>query len=554
MPHPVLTRFDKTLYKDKSANDLAQVPATGTHFEMYRQGATVSADVTIAAGESGASVAVYDSGDIPTTATINVLQVGIGGPRLNAYAQSPTLLSVSNPSNFPVTLNVGTRLLLVSNRPPVFTDPVGVTPSTNALATQLGRATGYLQQPRLDSLATAAACVDSTSSGTLADGAVLTWDHTVRGVNRYLVVAVAWTPITGDESLDSVKFAGQSLTFLNQANGVSLWALANPPIGTGAVEALFGGTPAPRASAVGGALSASGVDPTTPLGTVQITLGGMGTQPSLNVTSTSADGLVFAAMGAMELNSSISAKVTTSPQFDRWSATAGQGSARSHLSGATRPGGGTVTHSWSLSPSVAWAILAVELKPVSTASGFTARLEIDAQGGSVPSPDWLNVRDFATIQAAIDALPVTGGTIYFPAGTYILNAGLIVNIANVTFVGDGHASILKLLQAGSHDIIQANQGEFRIYNMKIDGGGAAQNLASGKCCLVVRGYSVSGAFTSHCYLENVLLTGASKAGMWLIDGLLFTAMNCEFVSNSGYGVYLTPRHHRVPGPNHDAFL
>lgn len=65
-----------------------------------------------------------------------------------------------------------------------------------------------------------------------------------------------------------------------------------------------------------------------------------------------------------------------------------------------------------------------------------------------------NVRDFgargdgmaddtAAIQAAINAAPNGGSTIYFPAGTYISNNFQVINRSGLRFEGDGFASVIK---------------------------------------------------------------------------------------------------------------
>lgn len=65
---------------------------------------------------------------------------------------------------------------------------------------------------------------------------------------------------------------------------------------------------------------------------------------------------------------------------------------------------------------------------------------------------WLNVLEYgaigngvaddtAAIQSAINALPVAGGLIYFPAGTYIISASLSVTVSKTIF--DGTGSVLK---------------------------------------------------------------------------------------------------------------
>jgi hypothetical protein len=89
------------------------------------------------------------------------------------------------------------------------------------------------------------------------------------------------------------------------------------------------------------------------------------------------------------------------------------------------------------------------IAPITATGSTTAR--------SLPDrfADVVNVKDFgavgdniaddtAAIQAAIDSFSISGGSIYLPAGTYRVTS-LIVNRADVSFVGDGRsATILNL--------------------------------------------------------------------------------------------------------------
>jgi parallel beta-helix repeat protein len=54
----------------------------------------------------------------------------------------------------------------------------------------------------------------------------------------------------------------------------------------------------------------------------------------------------------------------------------------------------------------------------------------------------LSAADFPTIQAAIDALPASGGRVFIPAGTYVLK-GSVKPRDNVTLSGAGPATVLK---------------------------------------------------------------------------------------------------------------
>jgi len=59
--------------------------------------------------------------------------------------------------------------------------------------------------------------------------------------------------------------------------------------------------------------------------------------------------------------------------------------------------------------------------------------------------------DTAAIQAAINALPATGGTVYFPAGTYLISSSLIVDKHNVSLIGLGSFGEAQITIASTAD-------------------------------------------------------------------------------------------------------
>lgn len=74
-------------------------------------------------------------------------------------------------------------------------------------------------------------------------------------------------------------------------------------------------------------------------------------------------------------------------------------------------------------------------------SGASQRTVLDKLRDAVSVKDFGAVGDGAAddtaeIQAALDAVPVTGGCVYFPAGTYIVSAPLVVD-SNTVLIGDG---------------------------------------------------------------------------------------------------------------------
>jgi len=82
--------------------------------------------------------------------------------------------------------------------------------------------------------------------------------------------------------------------------------------------------------------------------------------------------------------------------------------------------------------------------------------------------------DTAAIQAAIDSR-TSGGTVYFPCGTYSVTGiridGTGANLTNITLQGEGVASLLQIAASNTSNVIKSLSGSgFRIAAFKIQGG------------------------------------------------------------------------------------
>lgn len=99
----------------------------------------------------------------------------------------------------------------------------------------------------------------------------------------------------------------------------------------------------------------------------------------------------------------------------------------------------------------------------------------------LPGPDWLNVVTLygadpagvsgstAAIQNAISALPASGGTVYFPAGTYKLTSALTVTSGTV-FQGAGENTSILLQTSTTADAIDGTDvNVFVMRNMRVTG-------------------------------------------------------------------------------------
>ncbi len=134
----------------------------------------------------------------------------------------------------------------------------------------------------------AAMTVDSTTSASALTANTLTWSHTV-GAAPKLVLVVGVTNRDGNKTVTGVTYGGTPLTRIGFRNGhgnanrVEIWSLAAPSPGTANVVVSLSGS----VDVVGGAISFSGVNQTTPFGTF---VSAQGTSASPSVTASSAAG------------------------------------------------------------------------------------------------------------------------------------------------------------------------------------------------------------------------------------------------------------------------
>src|SRR4051794_23499048 len=77
--------------------------------------------------------------------------------------------------------------------------------------------------------------------------------------------------------------------------------------------------------------------------------------------------------------------------------------------------------------------------------------------GATPTVEAIH---FATIQAALDALPPAGGVVRLPAGTFELREPLRVSLGDVLIEGAGTATHLKNVNTAGEPAIRVRPGDF----------------------------------------------------------------------------------------------
>lgn len=207
-----------------------------------------------------------------------------------------------------------------------------------------------------------ALAIDATSSATGGGAGPFTWLHTCAGSDRCLLVGIAYYD-SGD-TISAVTYNGDALTEVPSStvsNGqytTAFYSLVAPDTGSNTVSVTFTGFVFDFGA---GAVSFTGADQTTPLGTA-VTATGTDTTPTVTVTSASGeivvDALTIVHGGTLTVDGS---------QSQRWNSTGAFGFIK--YAGSTEPGASSTTMSWSNSTSQAWAIAAVPVKPVSGGGG-----------------------------------------------------------------------------------------------------------------------------------------------------------------------------------------
>jgi hypothetical protein len=203
----------------------------------------------------------------------------------------------------------------------------------------------------------------STNSGT---GSTLTISHATSGTERLMIVTPQWNSGGGvNKNVTSVTYNGILLTRqdgINQGDdaAIDIWTLVDPPTGTYNVVITY--DVAPAFEHIGGVITLTGVDQSTPFGSVVLNSEGLaGTDVNATVVVPSAvDELVFAGVAA------------ETPGAVTW-----QGSLPEHWhlsvggnatvgAGATEPGSApNVTMQWT-AVNDHWAAAGISIRPSSS--------------------------------------------------------------------------------------------------------------------------------------------------------------------------------------------
>src|SRR5437899_967627 len=195
----------------------------------------------------------------------------------------------------------------------------------------------YSTAVQVSATPTPAVTTGELSSSQTGGTSTTTWAHTTSGTNKVLVVGVSWANIT-TRTVTSVTYAGQTMTSAGSAvnannAGAEIFYLVAPAAGSNTVSVTLSGS---ANSLVGGAVTLTGVNQTTPLGTFASATSSS-TTPSVNATSNAGETVI----DTVSLTSSGAITVGVGGQTQQWQAgTSGRGA------GSTKPGAPSPTMSW----------------------------------------------------------------------------------------------------------------------------------------------------------------------------------------------------------------
>ena len=347
MPQAVLSRFDTTIFDGSTTpifggGGIRSFLSPGGH-----RGWWVSigdgADVAVTVGNTGDIVA----GDF--------VLAGYNGAVLRCVSvDSPTQVHLQNGTGKSVTLADKTRLLIATRRPLVYRNALGTDSLGSRVKTDAtGRVSVYIPLSRFDYVASSKVAVECSTSAYLTAGDTLSWTHPTGGEHAF--VSFVWDTL-GEESITSVTYGGTAMNLVTSSGTTYLYSLASPPSGPQTVIVSF--TPGGSVNCVAGAITASGMNQTTPIGTAQ-TASGTSTTSSVSVTVAGVTSVVLHAVGVRDGSNGL-VTLSANQALSQWAGTVGSSTPFVSGGAGTRSASGTITSTWAISTSKPWGAIGLE--------------------------------------------------------------------------------------------------------------------------------------------------------------------------------------------------
>lgn len=148
---------------------------------------------------------------------------------------------------------------------------------------------------------------------------------------------------------------------------------------------------------------------------------------------------------------------------------------------------------------------------------------------TVSSPAWLNVQtygatgngttdDTTAIKNALAALPANGGTIYFPAGQYLITSTLTVATTGTTFQGDGWASQIRYDGTSVTPAVNASA------NIRVN----MRYLRLSQTNATTTGTCIDASNFNMSVLEMLLIDGGGASGVAPRTGILMNSSTAHY--------------------------
>jgi hypothetical protein len=158
-----------------------------------------------------------------------------------------------------------------------------------------------------------------------------------------------------------------------------------------------------------------------------------------------------------------------------------------------------------------------------------------------PSASWINAAEVGGLQAALDALPKTGGTVYLPAGRYVFTKPVtkrLVEGQHLFLVGDGRATVLVNEDRKGQDLLHIVGAvgqwwpdlKITIRDLTLLG-----NHQSGDALVV--------EYPNDTLIDGCFFQGHGGKAIWLkVQGTNVTCRDC-WIRDCKRGVYAEHIHH-----------
>jgi hypothetical protein len=217
-------------------------------------------------------------------------------------------------------------------------------------------------------MAVAFDAVGPSSAGTNSASSPMTWTHTATGSNLAVIVGISQNNNIYNAGEVTVTYGGTAMTFLGErpsndqtAGLAQLFGLVNPPTGAQTVSVQRS---AGTYGFIGGSISFTGVDQTTPFGTAVTAAGdnsGGSTPPTASVSSASGNMVVDVVVYGSPLSGATGTL--------RWMDNVDGTTAANNAAGSTYAGASSVTVGYNPSSKDWWGLVAVSINAASDGGG-----------------------------------------------------------------------------------------------------------------------------------------------------------------------------------------